>query len=331
MTPPIVFLETDAEDVPQVRERLPQARCFTQTITDPEAAAACAEAEVICCMLYSKFDAERLKTCPKLKLLCTRTVGYDHIDLEACRERGITVCNVPDYGSHVIAEHVFALLLSTLRHITEGDARVQRGTFDYHGLRGMALKGKTIGIVGTGRIGRATAEIAKGFGMRMLATDRCRVLELEAMGMQYVDLETLLAQSDIVSLHVPLLPETEHMINAESLRRTKPGVIVVNTARGGLIDSDALLAALETGHVRYALLDVLEGEKDYAKNKALVTHPRVVSTPHIAFFADDSVKAMYADALESVETWLAGKEPAHVVRPHSKVCDLPGISRKERA
>lgn len=287
----------------------------------------CRDAEVICCFIYTRFTAKVLSRLPKLKLLCTRSVGFNHIDLSACTQRGIAVCNVPDYGSHVIAEHVFALLLTALRHISEADRKVEKGNFDYHGLRGMALKGKTIGIIGTGKIGMNTAKIAHGFDMRILAVDKCRVLELEKLyDVRYVDLATALRESDILSLHVPALKETIHMINDQSISSMKKGVIIVNTARGELIDSEALLRGLQSGTVARALLDVLEHEKDFALNKELIEHPRVIVTPHIAFYADDSMHRMYLDSFTSIRQHLHGETITHRISVPTVVCDLPGIA-----
>jgi D-lactate dehydrogenase len=315
--PRIVFLETEEADRALVRESFPDA-----VFAD----APPADAEIVSTFVATRFPRKVIESLPKLKLLCTRSVGYDHIDVDACRERGVTVCNVPDYGSHVIAEHVFALLLSALRHIREGEDRVDSGVFDYHGLRGMALKDKTIGILGTGKIGRAVARIAWGFGMRILATDQCRTLELETqLGVTYVPYEELLRQSDILTLHIPATPETEHLLNDGAFEKMKNGVVLVNTARGSLINSPSLLRALENGKVSHALLDVLEHEQNFQENKALIKHPRVVTTPHIAFYADDSLRNMYQDTLRSIEQWLRGEKPEHSVRPQNVICDLPAL------
>ena len=322
----LLFLDVDDSDKPLVRRRFPHAVFGEAALHDKELIAACKEADIISCFLTTPFPRAILKKLPKLKLLCTRSVGYDHIDLETCREQGITVCNVPDYGSHVIAEHVFALLLSTLRYVGEGDKRVEGGTFDYHGLRGMALKGKTLGIVGTGKIGAKVAQIAHGFEMRILATDLCRTIELEErFGIAYVSLDTLLRESDIITLHLPAGKETHHMINAAAFDTMKDGVILVNTARGALIDSAALLDALKSGKIAHALLDVLEHEQNFAENKELISHPHVVTTPHIAFYADDSMRNMYLDSLLSIEQWKNGREPDHVIRTQAVVCDAPGV------
>ncbi|HRH93400.1 MAG TPA: NAD(P)-dependent oxidoreductase, partial [Candidatus Peribacteria bacterium] len=186
----IVFAETDTEDTKRILERFPDAVLVHEAINDGNIPPACNDAEVLSCFVNSRITRTVLDAMPRLKLLGTRSVGFDHIDVAACKERGITVCNVPDYGSHVIAEHVFALLLSTLRHVPEASQRVEGGTFDYRGLRGMSLRGKTIGIVGTGKIGRRVAQIAHGFGMRILLFDMCRVIELtDLLGATYVSFD----------------------------------------------------------------------------------------------------------------------------------------------
>jgi D-lactate dehydrogenase len=314
--PTIVFLDVDSEDHPRVYVHFPEAVIHPAGLKGNALIDACKDADALSVFITTKLPREVLEKLPNLKLLCTRSVGYDHIDMEYCTEKGIIVCNVPDYGSHVIAEHVFALLLGTMRHIGEGNRRVRDGEFDYRGLRGMALQSKALGIVGTGKIGKKVAKIAYGFGMKILAYDVFRAPELtEQFGVQYVELSQLLAESDIISLHAPSLPSTKHMINTESLASMKNGVVIVNTARGSLIDSDALLAALNSGKVRNALLDVLEHEADVEADTRLVMHPRVTTTPHIAFYADDSVRTMYEDSTTSMKEWIAGGTPAHTVKP----------------
>lgn len=312
--PAIVFLDVDTEDQQMVKDRFPSAAVYQPGLQVDDLLAACLHAEVISCFITTKFSKEVLAQLPALRLLCTRSVGFDHIDAPYCKEKGITVCNVPDYGSHVIAEHAFALLLGTMRHINEGNVRVRAGRFDYHGLRGMALEGKTIGIVGTGKIGRKVAKIAHGFGMNILAYDVFQVPELcEQFGLKYVELKELLERSDVVTLHAPSLPATKHMINKDTITHMKQGVILINTARGSLVDTDALLAALDSGKIRYALLDVLEHEANVKEDTRLVHHPKVVTTPHIAFYADDSVRNMYEDCFTSIGEWQTDGKPAHVV------------------
>jgi len=331
-SPSILFLEVDSADLKIVLEHLPKAEIRTEALSGIDLIRACKGKQVVCNFIYSKFTADVVKALPQLKLICTRSVGFNHIDLEACKAQGITVCNVPDYGSHVIAEHAFAMLLSALRRITEAKQQVQEGNFDYHGLRGMALMGKTIGIVGTGKIGINTAKIAHGFGMQILAADKCRVVELEThFGVKYVEFEELLEKSDIISLHVPLLPETTHLINEQALEKMKPGVIIINTARGELIDSTALLKALDIGKVSHALLDVLEHEKDFQWNEKLINHPNVLVTPHIAFYAEESTQKMYKESFIAIDAWLEGKEPVHRVAVPTLVCDLKGVAALREA
>ena len=227
-----IFFETDKEDFERVQKAFPDSEIISTSLEGDELVEACKDAEIVSCFIYTKFTRDVLKKLPNLKCICTRSVGFNHIDIDACKEQDITVCNVPDYGSYVIAEHVFALLLSTMRHIPEADDRVEAGEFDYHGLRGITLHEKTLGIVGTGRIGANVAHIAYGFEMNMLAVDRCRTIELvEQYGVQYTDIDTLFSQSDIITMHLPSVPETHHMLNAEAFSKMKDGVIIVNTAR----------------------------------------------------------------------------------------------------
>ncbi len=325
----IAFLEADSEDHASIRQHFPDALIVKEALSPDEVVAQCADAEAICTFIHTFFPAAVIERLPKLKLLSTRSVGYDHIDLGACGKRGILVCNVPDYGSHVIAEHVFALILSTLRHVPEAHLRMEQGHFDYHGLRGMALRGKTLGIIGTGRIGRKVAQIAHGFGMKILATDKCRTMELiDLLGVQYVSMDELMQQSDIITLHVPASADLTHMMDAHAFNLMKRGVILVNTARGSLIDSNALLAALESGKVGYALLDVLEHENNFEENRALIENPRIITTPHIAFYADDSVRNMYVDCFHMTDQWLRGETPDNVVKPLNIVCDLPPLPHR---
>lgn len=327
--PAIVFLDVDAEDRIRVGERCPGSQVFSKGTDDGKAARACAGAEIISCFIYSRFGKNELNKCKNLKLLCTRSVGTDHIDLEECRKRGIMVCNVPDYGSHVIAEHVFALLLSATRHIREADERVERGEFDYRGLRGMALKGKTIGVIGTGKIGRKVCRIADGFGIKVLAFDQCRNLELiDLFNVQYVPIGELLSESDIITLHLPATKDTHHMIDQGAIARMKDGVVLVNTARGELIDTAALVAGIKKGKFSHVLLDVLEHEKNFGENEELIKFPNVVTTPHIAFYADESMQRMYEDCFDSIDQFLQGKTPEHVVEPERVVCDLPGLKKE---
>lgn len=321
----IIFTEVESADNNEITQLYADAVITPKKIQELPADTL-HDTEVLCVFIYSTVNKQILDTMPHLKLLCTRSVGYDHIDLEECERRGITVCNVPDYGSHVIAEHVFALLLSQFRHIAAANKLTKAGNFNYAGLRGVALHQKTLGIIGTGRIGRHVAKIAAGFGMHILAVDQCRNLELETeYGVQYHTLESALAASDIISLHLPATPQTEHVINSTTLATMKHGVVIVNTARGSLIDSQALLQALESGQVAYALLDTVEHEQNFSETKSLLKHAHVTATPHIGFYADDSVKAMYDVVLTAIRQWETGALPTTIIRPVQEVCDIAPI------
>ncbi|MBP9690444.1 hydroxyacid dehydrogenase [Candidatus Woesebacteria bacterium] len=237
----------------------------------------------------SKADGHTLSRFPALKLLVTRTVGTDHIDLEYCRAKGIEVKNILDYGSFNIAEHAFALLLSGTRNILETRKDIREGTFSFAGHLGFSLKGKTIGVVGTGRIGLEMIRRAKGFEMEVIAYDVFKNEQAQKeLGFEYVELEVLLKNSDVISLHAPLLDNTRHMIDSSAIKQMKDGVVLINTARGELIDTEALISHISK--FRFVGLDVLEGEKEFSADHPLLTFDNVVITPHMAFYSDASVK-----------------------------------------
>jgi D-lactate dehydrogenase len=218
------------------------------------------EAEVLSPFIYDHVNLGFLEGHPALRLVCTRSAGWDHIDLELCRRRGVTVANVPAYGANTVAEHTFALILSLSRRLREAGLAVPDRS-SVEALRGFDLKGKTIGVIGTGRIGSHVIRLANGFGMRVLACDTFPNAHLaDLLGFEYTALEDLLPQAQIITLHCPLRPDTFHLLNRDRLSRCVPGVLIINTARGSLIDTEALIAALEAGHVGGAGLDVLEGE-----------------------------------------------------------------------
>ena len=312
----IYFLEVEHEDESKVRAHFPNAVIINEQLDAEQLALRCADATIICCFLYSKFDAATLDKLPNLKLLVTRTAGYDHIDISACGERGVVVCRVPDYGAHVIAEHAFAILLAAVRHVVAGEEQTQNLHFDWHGLRGMALRGKTLGLIGTGKIGAQVARIASlGFLMRVIAYDPFPNHDLALENhFTFVDSkEKLLAQSDVVSLHCPLLDSTKHIIDAAALAQMKTGAVLINTARGGLIETMALVAALRNHKLQVAALDVLECEQDEVCNREIMTMPNALITPHIAFYADDSVTRMYAESCATITRWLHGDKLIHSV------------------
>ena len=306
----IVFFEVDPKDQEKIKEHFPEAKIEEGVPSEKEIVDRYSQAEILCPFIYTKISARVIEALPNLKMIVTRSVGYDHIDLKAAQKKGIIICNVPDYGSHVIAEHVFALLLSAVRHVREADERVEGNKYDFHGLRGMALKGKTLGIIGTGKIGCDVARIASmGFLMKVLAFDPYQNPDAALENhFSYTTLEEIWRQSDVISLHVPLLPQTKHMINEESISKMKDGVVIINTARGGIIKEQDLVHALKAKKVAAAALDVLEDERNLEVEQELIKIPQAITTPHIAFYADDSVNKMYEEAFSSISSFIAGKK-----------------------
>jgi len=312
----ITFLEVEPEDVEKVKKNFPEATIISNTLTEDEIIEKCKDTEILCIFIYSQISKKIIENLGKLKLIVTRSVGYDHIDLKTAQEKNIKICNVPDYGSHVIAEHVFALLLSGIRRIGEGDDRVEKQQkFNFQGLRGIALKGKTLGIIGTGKIGRNVARIASlGFLMDVIAFDPFPNNDLARENhFQYATLEQIWEKSDIISLHCPLVEATKHLINQTVINKMKDDVVIVNTSRGGVIKTSSLVDGLISKKISYAVLDVLEHEKNIAENKKLLEMPNVIITPHTAFYADDSMNKMYSEAFDSIYRFISDKKLIHRV------------------
>jgi len=292
-----------------------------------------ADAEVVSPFTYSTLDAEVLDQLPALEMIATRSTGYDHIDVERCTERDIVVSNVPAYGQNTVAEHVFALLLALSHHIVEAANRVQRGEFSAAGLQGFDLAGRVMGVVGTGAIGRHTARIAKGFEMEVVAFDVAPDEEAAGrLGFRYVGIDELLGRSDVVSLHVPGGESTRHLLAAPQFEAMKEGVVVINTSRGEVIDSEALLEALSSGKVAAAGLDVLEeepaireeaelldavvgrehDERTLLTDCAFLRLRNVLITPHSAFHTREAVREIVDTTVENIRAFASG-HPQNVV------------------
>jgi D-lactate dehydrogenase len=283
--------------------------------------------EIISIFIYSRINAALLKRLPRLRMIATRSTGYDHIDLDACKKRGIVVCNVPFYGENTVAEHTFALILSLSRNIHRAYMRTIKTDFSLEGLQGFDLKGKTLGVIGAGHIGLHVIKMARGFDMKVLAHDaRKNTFLAEVLGFEYTPLNTLLSSSDIVSIHAPYVPGTHHLINRKNIALMKKGALLINTARGGLVDTNALVWALDKGILGGAGLDVLEGEelikeehqllsKDYSKemlalllkNHILLHRENVVITPHIAFDSKEALARIMAETTSNICEFIAGK------------------------
>lgn len=260
--------------------------------------------------------AQVLDACPHLKLICVLATGYNVVDCEAAKQRGIPVCNVPDYSTSAVSQFTFSLLLELCNAVGHHSRVVHEGAwcrcpdFCFWDTPQVELAGKTIGIIGFGRIGRAVGRIAKAFGMEVLAYNRSRCPEGEAIG-RYVDLDTLLAQSDIVSLHCPLTDETRGIIGTQALQKMKDGAILLNTARGPLIDEAAVAAALRSGKLRGAGVDVV-AQEPIPEDSPLLHAPNCLITPHMAWAPLESRQRIIDCTVRSIEGFLAGA-PVNVV------------------
>ena len=255
--------------------------------------------------------AQVLDQCPNLKLICVLATGYNVVDCEAATARGIPVCNVPDYSTSAVSQFTFSLLLELCNAVGHHSDAVRDGAwcrcpdFCFWDTPQVELAGKTIGIIGFGRIGRAVGRIARAFGMEVLAYNRSRCPEGEAIG-TYVDLDTLLRKSDVISLHCPLTPETQGIISAQALTKMKDGAFLLNTARGPLIDEAAVAAALRSGKLRGAGVDVVACEP-IPEDSPLLTAPNCLITPHMAWAPLESRRRIIDCTVRSIEGFLAGK------------------------
>lgn len=269
-----------------------------------------ADADII--MLANQpLSAEIINSCHNLKMLSVAFTGVDHIALDACRARNIMVCNAAGYSTNAVAELTFGLAISVIRNIVPCDERC-RSAATKDGLVGFELFGKTFGVVGTGAIGCRVAKIAQAFGCRVLAYSRTPKAELTDLGIEYVALDELLAQSDIVSLHVPLTTATKGLINAEAISKMKPTAVLLNTARGPVVDSAALADALNEGRLAGAGIDVFEIEPPIAKEHPLCHAKNTVLTPHVAFASKEALEARADIVFANLWKYFAG-EPQNVV------------------
>ncbi|MBU0612662.1 hydroxyacid dehydrogenase [Patescibacteria group bacterium] len=252
---------------------------FYEGIVDKKSIREIQNIDIISPFIYSRIDKSVLNSLPNLKLVSTRSTGFDHIDIKAATKAKIKVANVPTYGANTVAEHTFALILSLARKIHKSYERTSRGNFSLEGLRGFDLRDKTIGIVGGGHIGQHVARIAKGFNMNVLVFDVRRDLKMaKSMGFKYETLENLIKKSDIITLHAPYNKKTRHLINRKNIKLIKDGAMIINTARGGLIDTTALIDGLRSGKLTGIGLDVLEEEKYLLKEEAELLSPHFIST-----------------------------------------------------
>jgi D-3-phosphoglycerate dehydrogenase len=265
------------------------------------------EVDAIIVRSRTKLDAEMISRCvPRLKVIGRAGVGLDNIDLDAAHEFGVIVVNAPEATTIAVAEHTLGMILALARHIPQGNASMKVGEWEKSALTGSVLNGKTLGIIGVGRIGSALVRIVQGLGMIVLGTDVNKSEdEIRSSGAEPVDLNELLENSDFVSVHVPRNENTVGLINGEAISKMNPGAYLISTARGGIVHEGALLSALETGHLRGAALDVFEAEPPGLT--ALVQHPRVIVTPHIAAQTIESQARTGMDIANEVLAALSNK------------------------
>ena len=302
---------------------------FLEAALRPDTVALAAGYPAICCFVDDELSAPVLTALYEggTRLVLLRATGFNNVDLAAADRLGITVMRVRHYSPEAVAEFAAGLLLTLNRKIHRAYNRVREGNFLLDNLLGMDLHGKTVGIVGTGQIGRAFARIMAGFGCRLLAYDQMADPECAALGLRYTDLTTLLQSADVVSLHVPLTPQTYHLINAETLNLMKPGAILINTSRGALIDTSALITALKQSQVGAVALDVYEEESHlFFQNLSdqiitddvfarLLSFPNVLVTGHQAFFTREALTAIAETTIANIGDFLAERDSPNQLDP----------------
>ena len=284
--------------------------------------------DAVCPFVNDKLDAAVVAklAAAGVGLVTLRCAGYNGVDLAACRQHGIAVTRVPAYSPHAVAEHAFALLLAVVRRIHKSYTRVREMDFSLDGLVGFDLHGKTMGVLGAGRIGQATMSIARGFGMRVLAYDLYPNAELAAsLGCEFVSLDEIWRQADVISLHLPLTAESRHLINRDTLARMKPGAVLINTSRGGLVDTAALLEALKAGRLSGVGLDVYEMEEGvFFENLSengleddqlarLLTFPNVLVTSHQGFLTREALMNIADTTLGNASAFERGEALANAI------------------
>lgn len=321
----IVFFEVKKTEQKYIKNKLSDVKFFSENIHDVPVSKF-KDAEAISVFVWDKIDKELLDKLPKLKYIATRSTGYDHIDINECKKRGIKVSNVPNYGQNTVAEHTFALILSLSRKIPMTISRTKSGDFSLHGITGFDLKGKVLGVIGTGNIGEQVCRIANGFEMKTIAFDIKKNKDVKQYGVKYVSLDKLFELSDIITLHAPLNEHTKFMINSNAIKKMKKGVMIINTARGELIDTTALIKGLKNGKVCCAGLDVLENEcyvKEEAQllsknikacdlqvaieNNILLHRDDVLITPHNAFNSKEALMRITDTTIQNLKSYMNKK------------------------
>jgi D-3-phosphoglycerate dehydrogenase len=262
-------------------------------------------AEILMLVNYP-FDTESIDSCPNLKMISVAFTGYDHVDIEACKRRGIVVSNTAGYSTNSVAELAFGLILSLLRNIPKCNEVVRVGG-TRQGLVGNDLYGKTLGIIGTGTIGTRVAEIGKVFGCKLIGYSHSERKEAKQLGLNYVDLKTLLAESDIITVHSPLTKETKDLISMEEFKLMKPTALVIQTSRGGVINEEAFAEALNTSKIAGGGIDVFVQEPPVSVDNPLLKTKNSVLSPHVAFATKEALIRRADIAFRNITGWLEGK------------------------
>lgn len=323
----IVFFELADWEKEKLKKELPEALLVAEKLS-LENIFPYQNTEILSCFIYSQINKEIIDHLPQLKLITTRSTGFDHIDVNYARSKNILVANVPEYGSRTVAEHTFALILTLTKKIYQSINQAKNFDFNHHNIRSIELYGKTLGIIGLGKIGLEVLKIASGFGMKILVYNRTQKPELTQQYLfQYTDLSYLLSHSDIITLHLPLSPQTRYIINKNNIDLIKKNAYLINTARGGLIETEALIYGLENNILAGVGLDVLEEEKELmeeteiltniyqtetdfkkiALNHILANHPKVVITPHNAFNTKEALERILETTILNIKKFLAGQ------------------------
>lgn len=329
----ITIVESDNAEKKYLEEKLKKNKSaklrFISGELNKESLSKIKDTEALILFVNSRVDSTVLEALPKLKFVATKSTGFDHIDVKSCKERGIKVSNVPFYGENTVAEHAFGLILCLSQKLYEGIERTRKDNFSLDGLEGFDLKDKTLGVIGAGHIGQHVIRMALGFQMKVIAYSPKKYQDskiAKKIGFRYVSLDNLLENSDVITVHAPLTAETKHMINMKNIRKIKRGSYLVNTARGAIIDTQALKYALDRGILGGAALDVLEGEedireesellkkdlegdrlKDFLTNHLLLKKENVLVTPHSAFYSREAVNRIRDETVENIKAFLKGK------------------------
>jgi D-lactate dehydrogenase len=343
----VAFFETSEDEIkvltellsPLTKKGLVEAEFFSEKI-DTSNIDKAKDAEALSVFVYSEIKQPIIDQLPKLKYVTTRSTGFDHIDIAYCLSRSITVSNVPAYGSRTVAEFTFTLLLGLSRKAFLAYNQIkEKHDFDYSHFKGFNLMGKTIGIIGTGRIGGNVAQIAHGFGMNIIAYDPFpNEQKAKELGFTYMSLDEVLANADVVTLHVPYNKGTHHLINKNNIKKFKRGAILINTSRGEIIETDALLIGLNEKILSGVGMDVMEGERAFKEewirltasdekqkmhtedikvlleNHMLMDNDNVAITPHIAFFTDEAKREIMQTTIDNLNGFTSGKPVNQVLK-----------------